>query len=64
MGELKLFVVGEASPDPDEWCARHTLVIAPNAEIAEKLAMDSPAIEIPMNRQMVLEYGNAGWSDE
>jgi hypothetical protein len=61
---LKLFVVGEYSPDPDDWGSEHFIVIANNAEEAEGLAMRRPAVELPMDSPMVLACENTGYGDD
>jgi hypothetical protein len=52
---MKLFVVGEVSPNPDEWRSNHDLVIASDADEAREM-IDYTVIvtEIPMDRAMVL----------
>ena len=61
---LKLFVVGERSPDPEEWSRRHWFVIAHDQSEAERLAMEKPATEIPMTTPMVLGDGDSGWPED
>jgi hypothetical protein len=61
---LRLYVVGESSPIPDDWCGKHAFVVAASPEEAEALAMMSSAVEIPMTEPMVVGYDDSGWGDE
>jgi hypothetical protein len=64
MNRLKLFVVGENSSDPKEWGSKHAFVIAPDAETAERMAVDlKGAIELPMSEPMVIGYEDSEWTD-
>lgn len=56
---MKLYVVGETSPNPDDWSiwSEWTLVIAPNPERAKELSENprsEPVTEIPLDRECVL----------
>jgi hypothetical protein len=65
---LKLYVVGESSPDPDTWSGRHYLVIASDEKEAEGLAMSRPATEIPLDSPsaipQIIEVGESGYADD
>ncbi len=57
MDRLKLFVVGEFSPDPEQWCYRgmRALVVAHNAEEAAGMVEFSDmATEIPFDRPLLI----------
>jgi hypothetical protein len=57
MDSLKLFVLGEHSPNPDDWHSlRRAIVIAHNEEEALSLhdCFDT-AVEVPMDRPRLLE---------
>ncbi len=52
---MKLFVVGEHSPNPREWKLRHVLVLAESAERAVTMAEESNLVaEVAMNESAVL----------
>src|SRR5205823_14164937 len=58
MDKLKLFVIGESSPDSAEWGDTNSLalVIAHNAEEALRMfdSVSGPATEIPFDKPMKL----------
>jgi hypothetical protein len=61
--KLKLFVVGESSPNPDDWDSgwgspRKAIVIAHDETEAAKLAdeISGPITEIPMTSPVVLMH--------
>ena len=56
MGELKLFVLGEYSPNPDEWAENGeiALVVARDKDEAMALYPIRPATEISLNHPFVL----------
>lgn len=51
---LRLFVVGEFSPDPDDWVEGYDLVIAGNKREAMRIASGSPAVEVALIRPCLL----------
>lgn len=55
---MRLFVVGESSPDPDKWSiwSEWSLVIAEDADGARKIAEEpnSDVCEIPMDKPLRL----------
>jgi hypothetical protein len=68
MDKLKLFIVGESSPNPDEWNSwgAHAIVVAHDATEAESLAEGccGPATEIPMDAPVCLAFDSAWEPDE
>jgi len=61
--ELKLFVVGESSGDPDKWSeygGGYSIVLATDADEAERVsASPGPAIEVNANAACELACVNA-----
>jgi hypothetical protein len=54
---MKLYVVGESTPDPEKWSmwSEYALVIASSEEEARKLAgKDAVVQEIPMDKPLFL----------
>jgi hypothetical protein len=67
--ELKLFVIGEQSPDPDDWAfgsLPSALVIAHDAEEAKRLAPSAcgEPVEIAFDKPKKLLFENTGGWDE
>jgi len=65
MDKLKLFIVGEPSPDPDKWSELRSwgLVIAHTPEEALKLSAEyggEPVTEIPFDEPKVLYLKDSG----
>jgi hypothetical protein len=56
--KLKLYVVGEISPNPEEWeiYDERAFVVARSVEEAKELGGYGCATEIPMNRPMLLGF--------
>ena len=56
MGALKLFVLGERSPNPDEWdmAGEIAIVMAHDSEEALRMYPLQPATEISISESMVL----------
>lgn len=67
--ELKLFVVGESSANPETWDGSMpwAIVIAHNADEATSLARDAsgPAVEIVLDKPRIIycSNGDGGWAD-
>jgi hypothetical protein len=70
MGELKLYVVGERSPNPDEWDGgvSWALVIARDADEAGRLAPEAVGLplEVAFDKPKVLirRTGDGGWPED
>lgn len=65
-GRLKLFVVGERSPNPEDWrdaCGRRAVVAAHSAEEAVRLADETGtfATEIAIDRPLVIADIHNPW---
>ena len=64
---LKLYVVGETSPNPQDWSiwSELSIVIAESAEEATRLAGSVPATEIPMGiPQVLVTMPEPNWGDD
>jgi len=68
--KLKLFVVGECSPDPNTWSiwTEYSLVIAESEDQARELANGykvQPVCEIPLNKAVLLcRNYEPDWGDD
>ena len=64
---MKLFVVGETSPDPEKWSiwSEYALVLAESSAEAEKMTNNSPATEIPLDKPLYLvQITEPSWGDD
>lgn len=64
---MKLWVVGETSPNPEEWgiWSEFAIVVAETAEQACELGDGTPATEIPIDKaQRLVKMPEPAWGDD